>query len=146
TSTDSTIMIDHNTVTGSGIYCTGGIITITNNQLSGNHPTNLGGGGQMDIGNAFTTNTVATITGNTILNGGNIKACGIEMGGGTFTVTNNTIRNHGSAGIGTGHNVIKATITGNTISNSGRNIADKNKPQCRSGIYVLYGAKNMEIS
>lgn len=146
TSTDSTIMIDHNTVTGSGIYGTGGIITITNNQLSGNHCTSRGGGGQMDIGNAFTTNTVATITGNTILNGGNIKACGIEMGGGTFTVTNNTIRNHGSSGIGSGHNAIKATITGNTISNSGRNTAEKNKPQCRSAIYILYGAGNVEIS
>jgi len=146
TSTDSTIMIDHNTVTGSGIYGTGGMITIRNNQLSGNHCTSLGGGGQMDIGNAFTTNTVATITGNTILSGCNIKTGGIETGGGTFTVTNNTIRDHGSAGIGIGHNAIKATITGNTISNSGRNIAEKNKPQCRSGIYVLYGAANIEIS
>jgi hypothetical protein len=146
TSTDSTIMIDHNTVTGSGIYCTGGMITIANNQLSGNHCTSSSGGGQMDIGNAFTTNTVATITGNTILSGGNIKAGGIETGGGTFTVTNNTIRDHGSAGIGIGHNAIKATITGNTIANSGRNIAERNKPQCRSGIYVLYGAANIEIS
>jgi len=146
TSTDSTIMIDHNTVTGSGIYCTGGIITIANNQLRGNHCTSSSGGGQMDIGNAFNTNTVATITGNTILSGGNIKAGGIETGGGTFTMTNNTIRDHGSAGIGIGHNAIKATITGNTISNSGRNIAEKNKPQCRSGIYVLYGAANIQIS
>jgi hypothetical protein len=146
TSTDSTIMIDHNTVTGSGIYCTGGTITITNNQLSGNHCTSSSGGGQMDIGNAFTTNTVATISGNTILNGGNIKACGIEMGGGTFTIANNTIRGHGASGIGLGHNAIKATITGNTVSNSGRYIAEKNKPQCRSAIYILYGAANVEIS
>ena len=100
----------------------------------------------MDIGNAFTTNTIAIINGNSIVDGCNIKSGGIEMGGGDFTVTNNTIRNHGLAGIGVGHNAIRATITGNTVSNSGHYIADKNKPQCRAGIYVMYGAGNVEIS
>jgi hypothetical protein len=146
TSTDSPIMIDHNTITGSGIYCTGGIVTIADNRLSGNHCTSSSGGGQIDIGNAFTTNTVATITGNTILSGGNIKSGGVDLGGGTFTVTNNTIRGQGTSGIGVGHNVIKATITGNTISNCGRYFSEKNRPQVRSGIYVLYGAANIEIS
>jgi hypothetical protein len=43
-------------------------------------------------------------------------------------------------------NAIHATITGNTISNSGHYIADKNKPPNRSGIYLMYGARNIEIS
>ena len=140
------LVIDHNTVTGSGIYCTGGRVEIQHNYLSKNHCVAGGGGGQMDIGNAFTTNTVAIISGNTIVDGCNIKSGGIEMGGGDFTVTNNTIRNHGLAGIGVGHNAIRAKISGNTISNSGRYIADKNKPPNRSGIYVAYGARNIEIS
>jgi parallel beta-helix repeat protein len=147
--TDSAIVIDHNTVRNNGmcgIYCTGGKITITNNRITGNHIITNIGGGQIDIGNAFTTNTVAIITGNTIADGGSIKAGGMELGGGDFTVTNNIIRNQGSGGIGTGHNVIRATITGNTISNCGRNLAEKNQPQCRSAIYVGYGAKNINIS
>src|ERR1700688_2314990 len=72
-STDATLTIDHNTIKNNGmcgIYCTGGKVTITNNQLSGNHLITSPGGGQIDIGNAFTTNTVAMITGNTILDGG----------------------------------------------------------------------------
>lgn len=143
TSTDSTIMIDHNVLKNTGLYGTGGRITIADNQISGGpNPS----GGQIDIGNAFTTNTVATITRNNILDGGTVRTGGIELGGGSFTVTNNIIRNHGLAGIGVGHNAIRATITGNTISNSGHYVADKNKPQCRSGIYVLYGAANIEIS
>jgi len=143
TSTDSTIMIDHNVIKNTGLYGTGGQITIADNQISGEPNP---GGGQIDIGNAFTTNTVAFITGNSILNGGTVRTGGIEMGGGSFTVTNNIVRNHGLAGMGVGHNVIRATITGNTVSNSGHDIADKNRPQCRSGIYVLYGAANVEIS
>jgi hypothetical protein len=149
TSTDSTIRIDHNTITNNGlvgIYCTGGKITIADNQLSGNHSYTKVGGGQIDIGNAFSTNTDALITGNTILNGGGIKTGGMELGGGTFTIKNNTVRGHGSGGIGIGHNVIRATISGNVISNCGRNIAEKNSPQDRSGIYVGYGAANVEIS
>jgi hypothetical protein len=148
-STDATLTIDHNTIKNNGmcgIYCTGGKVTITNNQLSGNHLITSPGGGQIDIGNAFTINTVAAITGNTIVDGGGIKAGGIELGGGNFTVTNNVIRNHGLAGIGIGHNAIHAAIRGNTISNSGHNIADNNKPQARSAIYVAYGAANLEIS
>jgi hypothetical protein len=129
-----------------GIYCTGGNITITDNQLSGNHIITSPGGGQIDIGNAFSTNTVATITGNTIVNGGSIKAGGIELGGGNFTVTNNVIRDHGGSGIGIGHNAVRAAIKDNTISNCGHNIADKNKPQARAGIYIAYGATNVEIS
>lgn len=140
------LIIDHNTITGSGIYCTGGRVKIDYNHLSKNHCVTGGGGGQMDIGNAFTTNTIAIINGNSIVDGCNIKSGGIEMGGGDFTVTNNTIRNHGLAGIGVGHNAIRATITGNTVSNSGHYMADKNKPQCRAGIYVMYGAGNVEIS
>lgn len=140
------LVIDHNTVTGSGIYCTGGRVQLQHNYLSQNHCVVGGGGGQMDIGNAFTTNTVAIIDNNTIVDGCNIKSGGIEMGGGDFTVTNNTIRNHGLSGIGVGHNAIHATITGNTISNSGHYITDKNKPPSRSGIYVMYGARNIEIS
>jgi hypothetical protein len=147
--TESTITIDHSTIKDNGmcgIYCTGGKVTITDNRISGNHIITSPGGGQVDIGNAFTTNTVATITGNTITDGGSIKAGGIELGGGKFTVTNNTIRNHGLSGIGLGHNTFRATITGNTIANCGRNVADPNKPQNRSGIYVMYGAANVEIS
>jgi hypothetical protein len=147
--TSAVITLDHNVVKDiglNGIYCTGGKITIADNQLSGNHSYTTVGGGQIDIGNAFTTNTDALITGNTILNGGGIKTGGMELGGGTFTVRNNTIRGHGSGGIGIGHNVIKATISGNIISNSGHNIAEKNSPQDRSGIYVGYGAANVEIS
>jgi hypothetical protein len=147
--TNATLTIDHNTIKNNGmcgIYCTGGKVTIANNQLSGNHIITSPGGGQIDIGNAFTTNTVAVITGNTIVNGGSIKAGGIELGGGSFTVTNNTIRDHGGGGMGIGHNAIRATVTGNTISNSGHCINDNNKPQCRSGIYVMYGAANVEIS
>jgi Right handed beta helix region len=146
TDTTSSLVIDHNVVTKSGIYCTGGKITISNNQLSGNHCETRGGGGQIDVGNAFTTNTVAIITGNTIVDGGGPQAGGIEMGGGDFTITNNTVRNHGLGGIGVGHNATRAKITGNVVSNSGHYIADKNRPQCRSGIYVLYGATNLEIS
>jgi hypothetical protein len=148
-STDATLTIDHSIIKNNGmcgIYCTGGKVTITNNQLSGNHLITSPGGGQIDIGNAFTTNTVATITGNTIVDGGSIKAGGIELGGGNFTVTNNVIRNHGLAGIGIGHNAIQAKISGNTVSNSGHYIADNNKPQNRSGIYVMYGVENVEIS
>jgi hypothetical protein len=143
TSTDVTITIDHNVVKNSGLYATGGQITITNNQISGEPNP---GGGQMDIGNAFTTNTVALISGNTIANGGTLRTGGIEMGGGSFTVTNNIVRNHGLGGIGLGHNVIRAKITGNVISNSGQDVNDRNRPQCRSGIYVGYGATNIEIS
>ena len=149
TPTASTIGIDRNTIKNNGmcgIYCTGGNVTITDNQLSGNHIITSPGGGQIDIGNAFSTNTVATITGNTIVNGGSIKAGGIELGGGNFTVTNNVIRGHGGSGIGIGHNAVRATIKGNTISNCGHNIADKNKPQARAGIYIAYGATNVEIS
>jgi len=149
TSTDATLTIDHNTVNNNGmcgIYCTGGRVTIANNQLSGNHIITSPGGGQIDVGNAFSTNTVATIRGNTIVNGGSVKAGGIELGGGNFTVTNNVIRDHGDSGIGIGHNGIRATIMENTISNCGHNIADKNKPQARAGIYIGYGATNVEIS
>ena len=149
TPTASKIVIDRNTIKNNGmcgIYCTGGEMTIANNQLSGNHIITSPGGGQIDVGNAFSTNTVATITGNTIENGGSIKAGGIELGGGNFTVANNVIRDHGGSGIGIGHNVIRATIKGNTISNCGHNIADKNKPQARAGIYITYGASNVEIS
>ena len=149
TPTASKIVIDRNTIKNNGmcgIYCTGGEMTIANNQLSGNHIITSPGGGQIDVGNAFSTNTVATITGNTIENGGSIKAGGIELGGGNFTVANNVIRDHGCSGIGIGHNVIRATIKGNTISNCGHNIADNNKPQARAGIYIAYGAANVEIS
>ena len=129
-----------------GIYCTGGKVTIANNRITGNHIITNIGGGQLDIGNAFTTNTVAIIQDNTIADGGSLKAGGIEAGGGRFTVTGNTIRNHGSGGIGIGHNVIEVTITGNTISNCGQNVNDRNNPQSRSAIYVGYGATNVEIS
>jgi hypothetical protein len=142
-STDSTIMIDHNIIKNTGLYGTGGRITIAENQLSGEPNP---GGGQMDIGNAYTTNTVGVIRGNTVINGGTLMTGGIELGGGTFTVANNTVRSHGLAGIGIGHNVIRAEITGNVISNSGQNVNDKHRPQCRSGIYVGYGATNIFIS
>jgi hypothetical protein len=147
--TDATIRIDHNTIRDNGlngIYCTGGKVTITDNRLTGNHRITSTGGGQIDVGNAFTTNTIAVISGNTVLNGGGVKTGGLELGGGKFTVTGNTIRNHGSGGIGIGHNVIGATVTGNIISNCGQNRNDRNKPQNRSGIYVGYGATNIVIS
>jgi len=147
--TKSTITIDHSTIQNNGmcgIYCTGGKVTIANNRITGNHIITNIGGGQLDIGNAFTTNTVAIIQDNTIADGGSLKAGGIEAGGGRFTVTGNTIRNHGSGGIGIGHNVIEVTITGNTISNCGQNVNDRNNPQNRSAIYVGYGATNVEIS
>jgi hypothetical protein len=138
----SALTIDNNTVQSTGIYATGGQVTITNNQISGEPNP---GGGQMDIGSAYSTNTVATITGNNVHDGGTPGTGGIEMGGGTFTVTNNTVRNHGLGGIGVGHRVISATITGNTVSNCGRNTTDRNNPQCRSGIYVGYNAMNVDI-
>jgi hypothetical protein len=147
--TDATIMIDHNAIKDAGlngIYCTGGEVTITGNQLSGNHRITSTGGGQIDVGNAFTTNTVAVISNNTVINGGGFKTGGLELGGGKFTVTGNTIRNHGSGGIGIGHNVIGATVTDNVISNCGRNLNDRNSPQNRSGIYVGYGATKVVIS
>ena len=147
--TSSTITIDHSSVTNNGIngiYCTGGEVVVTNNVVSGNHIVPNPGGGQIDIGNAFTKNTVATIEGNTITDGGALKAGGIELGGGKFRVIKNTIRNHGASGVGLGHNAIEAVITGNTISNCGRNIADANKPQNRAGIYIMYGAENVKIS
>ena len=147
--TKSTITIDHSTIQNNGmcgIYCTGGKVTIANNKIAGNHVITDVGGGQIDIGNAFTSNTVAIIRDNTIADGGSLKAGGIEAGGGSFTVTGNTIRNHGSGGIGIGHNVTEATIMRNTISNCGRNLTDRNRPQNRSGIYVGYGAKNVLIS
>jgi hypothetical protein len=148
-STDSTITIDHTTVRNNGmcgIYCSGGKITIANNTITGNHIITNIGGGQIDIGNAFTTNTAAIIRDNTIADGGSLKAGGIEAGGGTFTITNNRIRNHGSGGVGLGHNVVGATVTGNTISNCGQNGNDRNTPQNRSGIYVGYGATNVIIT
>jgi hypothetical protein len=49
--TDATITIDHNTIkdTGlNGIYCTGGKVTITGNQLIANHRITSTGGGQID--------------------------------------------------------------------------------------------------
>jgi hypothetical protein len=147
--TESTITIDHSVIKDNGmcgIYCTGGKITITNNRITGNHIITNVGGGQIDIGNAFTTNTDGVIIGNTVLDGGSIKTGGMELGGGKFTMTDNTIRNHGSGGIGLGHNVIRATVTGNTISNCGRNVNDRNNPQNRSGIYVGYGATDVVIA
>jgi hypothetical protein len=45
-----------------GIYCTGGKVTIDDNQLRRNHIITSTGGGQIDVGNAFTTNTNAVIT------------------------------------------------------------------------------------
>ena len=146
---DATIVIDHNTIKDNGlngIYCTGGSVTIEGNQLSHNHIITSTGGGQIDVGNAFTTNTKAVIRGNTVVDGGGIKTGGLELGGGKFTVTDNVIRNHGSGGIGIGHNVVGATITGNTISNCGQNLSDRNIPQNRSGIYVGYGATNVVIA
>jgi Right handed beta helix region len=147
--TDATILIAHNVIKDNGlngIYCTGGRVTITGNQLIGNHRITSTGGGQIDVGNAFTTNTVAVISDNTVINGGGVKTGGLELGGGKFTVTGNTIRNHGSGGIGIGHNVIGATVARNIISNSGQNVNDRNDPQNRAGIYVGYGATNVIIS
>ena len=147
--TKSTITIDHSEITSNGlngIYCTGGKVVIENNLISGNYIIANPGGGQIDIGNAFTRNTVATIKGNTIADGVAPKAGGIELGGGKFTVVGNTIRNHGLSGIGVGHNAIQAVITDNTISNCGRYVSDANKPQNRAGIYITYGATNVEIS
>jgi Right handed beta helix region len=114
--------------------------------INGNHIIANPGGGQIDIGNAFTRNTVASIKNNTITDGGAPKAGGVELGGGKFTVIGNTIRNHGVSGVGLGHNTIGAFIADNTISNCGRNVADANKPQNRSGIYIMYGAENVEIA
>jgi hypothetical protein len=147
--TRSTIRIDHNTITRNGIngiYCTGGEIVIANNVINRNYCVTSPGGGQIDIGNAFTRNTVATIKGNTITDGAAPKTGGIELGGGKFIVIGNTIRNHGLSGIGLGHNAIEAIIADNTISNCGRNIGDANKPQNRAGIYITYGTTNVKIS
>ena len=149
TSTQSMITVDHNIIKNNGIngiYCTGGTVLIQDNTLSGNHCAVNPGGGQIDVGNAFTTNTVAVIEGNQILNGGGIKAGGIELGGGNFTVTNNTIRGHGLAGIGLGYNVVRATISRNSISNSGHFIGNKGyKVEHGAGISIGYGASNIEI-
>ena len=147
--TNSTITIDHNAIKNNGmcgIYCTGGEVVVTNNVINGNHIIANPGGGQIDIGNAFTRNTVATVKNNTITDGGAPKAGGIELGGGKFTVIGNTIRNHGASGVGLGHNAIGAVIADNTISNCGRNVAEANKPQNRAGIYIMYGAENVEIT
>jgi Right handed beta helix region len=147
--TKSTITIDHSTIQNNGmcgIYCTGGEVIVTNNRIGGNHIITSPGGGQIDIGNAFTTNTVAVIKGNQILNGGGIKAGGIELGGGNFTVTDNTIRGHGLAGIGLGYNAVGAMISGNSISNSGHFIGNKGyKVEHGAGISIGYGASNIEI-
>lgn len=147
--TRSTITIDHNTITRNGIngiYCTGGEMVIANNVINGNYFITSPGGGQIDVGNAFTRNTVATIKENTIVDGAGPKAGGIELGGGKFTVIGNRIRNHGLSGIGLGHNATDAVIADNTISNCGRYVADGNKPQNRAGIYITYGTTNVEIS
>jgi len=148
-STISTIKIERNIIRDNGIngiYCTGGQVTITDNELTGNHCGVNPGGGQIDVGNAFTTNTVAVIDGNRILNGGGTKSGGIELGGGSFTITNNVIRNHGLSGIGLGYNTIHATISGNTISNSGHFIGTKGyKLEHGAGISIGYGASNIEI-
>jgi Right handed beta helix region len=149
TDTSSALTITNNTIKNNGtcaIYCTGGKVTIANNQVSGNHIITTIGGGQFDIGNAYSTNTIAVITGNTITDGGGLHASGLELGGGNYTVLNNTIRNHGLGGIWLGHNVIKAVVSGNTISNSGRYVADTNNPQFRSAIFVAYGAVNVQIT
>jgi len=142
--TDSVITIDHNVVKDNGIngiYCTGGKITVTENQLYGNHcQTSPHGGGQMDIGNAFTTNTDAIITDNRVMNGGGMRAGGIELGGGKFFVARNTIRNHGIGGTGIAHNAT-GTMIDNIISNSGRNTAHAN----RAGLVVAAGATGFKI-
>jgi hypothetical protein len=78
--TNSTIPIERSTIKNNGmcgIYCTGGEVVIGNNVISGNHITANPGGGQIDIGNAFTRNTVATINANTIADGGGPKADGM---------------------------------------------------------------------
>ena len=63
-STNSTITIEHSAIKNNGmcgIYCTGGEVVVANNVISGNHIIANPGGGQIDIGNAFTRNTIATI-------------------------------------------------------------------------------------
>lgn len=52
--------------------------------ILGTHDEELARLGQIDVGNAFSTNTVPVTSGNTVLNGGGIKAGGLELGGGTF--------------------------------------------------------------
>lgn len=148
---DSSIMIDHNTISDNGIngvFCTGGKVDVIANQFSGNHRQIVPvGGGQVCIGNnGRAANTVATISDNTIVDGGGPKSSGIETAGGSYTITNNTVRNHGMAGIVIGVNATRAVVSGNVISNSGRNTDDRNRPQVRAAIYVLYGAQNVRIT
>jgi hypothetical protein len=143
-STDAMITVDHNAVRNNGIngiYCTGGKIIVTNNQLFGNHCQTIpNGGGQIDIGSARTTNTDATITDNTVMNGGGVRAGGIELGGGKFFVARNTIRNHGIGGTGIARNA-KTTMIDNIISNSGQYTVHPN----RAGITAQAGATGFKL-
>ena len=142
--TNAVITIDHNLVTNNGIngiYCTGGKIVISHNQLLRNHCQTIpSGGGQIDVGNVRTTNTNAVITDNTIVDGGGTRTAGIELGGGTFYVAANTIRNHAVCATGIAVNA-KSTIIGNIISNSGQNTAHA----LRCGIVVQAGATGFQI-
>jgi sugar lactone lactonase YvrE len=143
TDTSSTVTIDSNTSTGACWYFTGGVVFFTNNNISGApNPS----GGQVDIGNAFSSNTIATITGNSVHDGGLPKTGGFELGGGTFTVTSNSVYNHGLSGIGVGHNASNVSISHNTVYNSGQYLTDTNVPQDRSGVYVLGGVQGINIS
>lgn len=148
---NSSITIDHNVITENGIngvFCTGGRITISGNRFSGNHhQIEPVAGGQICVGNnGRAASTVAMITGNTVVDGGGMKTSGIETAGGSYTITNNTIRNHGMAGIVIGRNANRAVVSGNVISDCGQNVNDRNRPQVRAAIYVLYGAENVAIT
>lgn len=142
---DSTTLltVTNSTFTHVGVYANGGQLVFKNNTVT-QTPNHCGG--QTDIGNAYYTNTVAYVTGNTIFNGGDICTGGMEFGGGTFTVQNNTVYGHGGSGIGLGHNCIAATVTGNTIYDNGYNTGDTNVPQDRGGIYIMYGAQNVTVT
>ncbi len=69
-----------------------------------------------------------------------MRAGGIELGGGTFFVAKNTIRNHGIGGTGIARNA-KTTMINNVISNSGRNTTHPN----RAGITAQAGATGFKL-
>jgi hypothetical protein len=139
---ESLFTADYNVVDGTQVYATGGHIIFNHNQVR--HETNPGGG-QVDIGNSATTNTIAEVNDNFVEFGGNPMTGGLELGGGSFDACRNVIRNHGLSGIGIGHNVVKALLEENVISNSGQNTSERHVPACRSAIYVGYGARNLTI-
>ena len=135
-----TVMIDHNTISGTGIDgigFDGDGSQIIGNRLFGCHCWAGGPGGQ--IGSYRPPNgsgTGGVISGNTIGPGGSAPANGIEAVMDNGLVSNNVIEGVGGYGIiVVGNNT---TITGNTVHNVGGPLLD--------GIYVLANVSGCNIT